>query len=101
MAQVEVADRITAASELQEGQAFVNNLYQDTDVDYYKLPGTLFSVPSAVNVNFDLNGEKANSSAFKLSFISYDGTTETVLSSNTTAIGTSFQASAPSAGTAY
>ena len=101
MAQIEVGDRITAAEELSEGQVFTNNLYQEGDVDYYKLPGTLFSVPSSVNVNFDLNGQKASSSAFKVSFISYDGTTETVLTSKQTAVGTSFQASAATAGKAY
>jgi len=101
MAQIEVADRITAASELTEGQVFTNNLYQESDVDYYKLPGTLFDVPSSVQVNFDLNGEKANSSAFKISFISYDGTTETVLKTTSTAIGTSIQASAAVAGKSY
>ena len=73
MAQIEVGDRITAAEELSEGQVYTNNLYQEGDVDYYKLPGTLFGVPSSVNVTFDLNGEKASSSAFKVSFISYDG----------------------------
>ena len=101
MAQIEVGDRITAAEELSEGQVFTNNLYQEGDVDYYKLPGTLFSVPSSVNVNFDLNGQKASSSAFKVSFISYDGTTETVLTSKQIAIGTSFQASAATSGKAY
>ena len=54
-----------------------------------------------MNVTFDLNGEKASSSAFKVSFISYDGTTETVLTSKQTAVGTSFQASAATAGKAY
>ena len=101
MAQIEVGDRITAAEELSEGQVFTNNLYQEGDVDYYKLPGTLFSVPSSVNVNFDLDGQKASSNAFKVSFISYDGTTETVLTSKQTAVGTSFQASAATAGKAY
>lgn len=101
MAQIEVGDRITAAEELSEGQVYTNNLYQEGDVDYYKLPGTLFGVPSSVNVTFDLNGEKASSSAFKVSFISYDGTTETVLTSKQTAVGTSFQASAATAGKAY
>ena len=101
MAQIEVADRITAASELTEGQVFTNNLYQESDVDYYKLPGTLFDVPSSVQINFDLSGEKANSSAFKISFISYDGTTETVLKTTSTAIGTSIQASAAVAGKSY
>ena len=57
MAQIEVGDRITEAEELSEGQVFTNNLYQEGDVDYHKLPGTLFSVPSSVNVNFDLDGQ--------------------------------------------
>ena len=89
MAQIEVADTIAGATELTEGQVFTNDLYNSGDVDYYKLPGTLFAVPSAMDVNFGLGGQNASSSAFKISVISYDGTTETVLTSKSTAVATS------------
>ena len=101
MAQIEVADTIAGATELTEGQVFTNDLYNSGDVDYYKLPGTLFAVPSAMDVNFGLGGQNASSSAFKISVISYDGTTETVLTSKSTAVATSIQASASVAGKAY
>ena len=101
MAQIEVADTIAGATELTDGQVFTNDLYNSGDVDYYKLPGTLFAVPSAMDVNFGLGGQKASSSAFKISVISYDGTTETVLTSKSTAVATSIQASASVAGKAY
>ena len=101
MAQIEVADTIAGATELTEGQVFTNDLYNSGDVDYYKLPGTLFAVPSALDINFGLGGQNASSSAFKISVISYDGTTETVLTSKSTAVATTIQASASVAGTAY
>ena len=101
MAQIEVADTIAGATELSAGQVFTNDLYNSGDVDYYKLPGTLFAVPSALDVNFGLGGLNASSSAFKISVISYDGTTETVLASKSTAVATSIQASASVAGKAY
>ena len=101
MAQIEVADTIAGATELTEGQVFTNDLYNSGDVDYYKLPGTLFAVPSAMDVNFGLGGQNASSSAFKISVISYDGTTETVLTSKSTAVATTIQASASVAGKAY
>ena len=101
MAQIEVADTISGATELSEGQVFTNDLYNSGDVDYYKLPGTLFAVPSALDVNFGLGGLNASSSAFKISVISYDGTTETVIATKSTAVATSIQASASEAGKAY
>jgi hypothetical protein len=101
MAQIEVADTIAGATELTGGQVFTNDLYNSGDVDYYKLPGTLFAVPSAMDVNFGLGGQNASSSAFKISVISYDGTTETVLTSKSTAVATTIQASASVAGKAY
>ena len=101
MAQIEVADTIAGATELTEGQVFTNDLYNSGDVDYYKLPGTLFAVPSALAINFGLGGQNASSSAFKISVISYDGTTETVLTSKSTAVATTIQASASVAGKAY
>jgi len=86
---------------IYEDQIYVNDLYLNTDVDYYEIDRNLFDVPSAVNVTFDLDGEFASQNSFKISFISYDGTTETVLSTVSTASGKELQFSAPDPGKRY
>ena len=86
---------------IYEDQIYVNDLYLNTDVDYYEIDRNLFDVPSAVNVTFDLDGEVASQNSFKISFISYDGTTETVLSTVSTASGKELQFSAPDPGKRY
>ena len=86
---------------IYEDQIYVNDLYLNTDIDYYEIDRNLFDVPSAVNVTFDLDGEVASQNSFKISFISYDGTTETPLVTEQTSSSTEFQFSAPDPGKKY
>jgi len=87
---------------IYEDQVYVNDLHQSTDIDFYEIDRNLFDVPSAVNVSFDLDGEVATQeNAFNISFISYDGTTETPLVTELTSSGKEFQFSAPDPGKRY
>jgi hypothetical protein len=81
---------------ISEGQNYTDNISSATDVDYFKLPASLFAVPSRIDVS--LGG--SFSSVNDLFSISIVNSSDTVLQTVSTGVPTSLSASA-AAGSSY
>ena len=81
---------------ISEGQNYTDNISSATDVDYFKLPASLFAVPSQIDVS--LGG--SFSSVNDLFSISIVNSSDTVLQTVSTGVPTSLSASA-AAGSSY
>ena len=81
---------------ITEGQTYTDNISSSSDVDYFKLPASLFAVPSQVNVTFGGSFSSQNN-LFAVSVVNQSDTTIATVSSG---VPTTLSASV-AAGSAY
>ena len=82
---------------INEGKSYTDNISSASDVDYFKLPASLFSVPSQIDVSFGGSFSSQND----LFSVSVVNASDTVLQTVSTGVPTSLSASAAAGSTYY
>ena len=81
---------------ISEGISYTDNISSASDVDYFKLPASLFSVPSQIDVSFGGSFSSVND-LFSVSIVDQS---DTVIATTSTGVATTLSA-AVSSGSAY